>query len=320
MKMNKAQTCKSSYETGGNRLRTSRFWFHYKPDFSVEEMIQEHLKLYEETDMDIIKIMQDYPYPVTGEIHCAEDWYQIGIRGTDSEELKKTTDVIRGIRQRAGNDVPIFQTMFGPFKAASIAFGDEVLMKYSKEAPEAVRQVFRIWQTLLRLGRQLIWKPGADGIYYSAQFGEEGRFSKEEWEYLVRPFDLQILQVAENMEEKYNILHICGEPEYAFHTHVDWFYDYPADLANWSVKDNGYSLEKGREHFSCAILGGLNNKGNILHGPKEEIRKEVHEVLECFGTRGIMIGADCTIQGEGIRLDHIREAVEAAHTYKKGEE
>mgnify|MGYP000741946246 CR=1 FL=1 len=54
--------------------------------------------------------------------------------------------------------------------------------------------------------------------------------------------------------------------------------------------------------------------------PKEEIRKEVQAVLEDFGTKGIMIGADCTIQGEGIRLDYIREAVEAAHTYRKGDE
>ena len=44
------------------------------------------LKLYRETDMDVIKIMQDYAYPVTGEIHCADDWFHIGIKGTASKE------------------------------------------------------------------------------------------------------------------------------------------------------------------------------------------------------------------------------------------
>ena len=230
------------------------------------------------------------------------------------------TEVIRGIREQAGDDVLLFQTMFGPFKAASIAFGDDVLMKYSKEAPEAVRAGVQKLADGLEAWAEAYLDAGADGIYYSAQYGEKGRFTKEEWEQLVRPFDLQILQAADRKKDKYNILHICGEPEYAFKTHVDWFYDYPADLVNWSVKDNGYSLKKGRENFSCAILGGLNNKGNILKGPKEEIRKEVQAVLEDFGTKGIMIGADCTIQGEGIRLDYIREAVEAAHTYRKGDE
>ena len=88
---------------------------------------------------------------------------------------------------------------------------------------------------------------------------------------------------------------------------------------NWSVKDNGYGLERGQDYFKAGILGGMDNKGNILKGPKEAIRKEVTDILDRFGTRGIMIGADCTIQGEGIRLDFIREAVEAAHKYRKKE-
>ena len=123
------------------------------------------------------------------------------------------TAVIRGIKERAGEEVLIFQTMFGPFKAASIAFGDDVLMKYSKEAPEAVMAGIKNLADGLEAWAKAYLDAGADGIYYSAQFGEEGRFSKEEWEQLVRPFDLQILQVAEQRKDKYNILHICGEPE-----------------------------------------------------------------------------------------------------------
>ncbi len=293
------------------------FWFHYKPDYTVEEMAEAHLKLFRETDMDVIKIMQDYMYPVEGEIRCADDWYKIRVKGTDSEEFQKLTKVIRLIRKEAGDDVMLFQTMFGPFKAASIAFGDDVLMKYSKEAPEAVAAGIKIIADELEKWAKGYLEAGADGIYYSAQFGEEGRFSKEEWEKLVKPYDLQILNVADKMEEKYNILHICGEPEYKFKTHVDWFADYPGDLVNWSVKDNGYSLEKGRETFKRAILGGMNNKGNVLNGPEEAIEDEVKAILDAFGTEGIMIGADCTIQGKNIRLDYIRKAVETAHNYKK---
>ena len=113
------------------------FWFHYKSDYTVQQMIDEHMKLFRTTDMDIVKIMQDYPYPISGKITCADDWYHIQVKGTDSEEFAKMAEIIRGIRKEAGKDVLIFQTMFGPFKAASMTFGDDVLMKYSKEAPEA---------------------------------------------------------------------------------------------------------------------------------------------------------------------------------------
>lgn len=293
------------------------FWFHYRSDYTPQQMIDAHLELFRETDMDVIKIMQDYPYPISGEIKSAEDWYKIQVKGTDSEEFAKMAEIIKGIRKEAGEDVLIFQTMFGPFKAASMTFGDDVLMKYSKEAPEAVEAGVKIIADALEEWTKGYLDAGADGIYYSAQFGEVGRFTEEEWSRLVRPFDLQILNVADQAQDKYNILHICGEPEYDFHTYVDRFKTYPADLVNWSVKDNHYSLEKGRETFSAAVLGGMNNKGNILKGPKEAIEAEVKGILDAFGTTGIMVGADCTIQGEGIRLDYIKAAVDAAHNYKK---
>jgi len=293
------------------------FWFHYSSKYSVEEMIDAHMKLYWETGMDIVKIMQDYRYPISGKITCEQDWYDISIKGVDSDEFEKMAAVIRGIRARAGTDVLIFQTMFGPFKAASIAFGEDTLMKYSREAPEAVTAGIKIIADGLEQWAEKYLEAGADGIYYSAQYSELGRFTRKEWEKLVKPFDLQILNVAERTPEKFNILHICGEPEYDFKTHIDRYGDYPADLVNWSVKDNGYSLERGRDFFKAGILGGMDNKGNILRGPKEKIEEEVRSILDRFGTTGIMIGADCTIQGENIRLDYIKAAVDAAHNYHK---
>ena len=86
-------------------------------------------------------------------------------------------------------------------------------------------------------------------------------------------------------------------------------------MVNWSVKDNDFSLAQGKELFKRPILGGLNNKGNILNGSDEEICAEVKASIESFGSASMMIGADCTIQGEGISLDRIQTAVEAAHSF-----
>ena len=68
------------------------------------------------------------------------------------------------------------------FKAASMTFGDDVLMKYSKEAPEAVAAGVKIIADALEEWTKGYLEAGADGIYYSAQFGEIGRFEKNEWE------------------------------------------------------------------------------------------------------------------------------------------
>lgn len=315
--MNKKERLKAVMKREAVDYVPAGFWFHYNSSYSVKEMIDAHCRLYEETGMDVIKIMQDYMYPVSGTITCAEDWFHVGLKGVGSEEFAKMTEVIRGIRERVGEEVLIFQTMFGPFKAASIAFGEETLMKYSREAPEAVAAGVKILADGLEQWAKGYLEAGADGIYYSAQYGEVGRFTKKEWEHLVKPYDLQVLKVAEKEKEKYNILHICGEPEYRFATHIDRFGEYPADLVNWSVKDNCYGLERGRDFFSAGILGGMDNKGNVLKGPAGKIEEEVKTILDRFGTMGIMIGADCTIQGENIRLDYIKAAVDTAHHYQK---
>lgn len=125
------------------------FWFHYKSDYTVQQMIDEHMKLFRTTDMDIIKIMQDYPYPISGKITCADDWYHIQVKGTDSEEFAKMAEIIRGIRKEAGKDVLIFQTMFGPFKAASMTL---------KKLQKQLRLVLRLLQMHWKSGQRDIWR------------------------------------------------------------------------------------------------------------------------------------------------------------------
>lgn len=291
------------------------FWFHYPHDLTAEETAREHLKLFRHTDQDIMKIMQDFMYPISGKITCEADWYKIKFESPSSAAFQKQAEVIKRILDDMGGEAFAVQTMFGPFKAASFAFGDELLMEHAKRYPDAVASgvhtIAEMWVEWANAYMDL----GLDGIYYTAQFGETGRFTDEEWEKLVKPSDLLALSAAEKRAGKFNVLHICGEPEYQFRVELDRFKEYPGAIVNWSVKDNHLSLTEGSKLFHRPILGGLNNKGNILKGDDASIRAEVKEAIDGFGSTSMMIGADCTIQGEGISLDRIRTAVEAAHEY-----
>lgn len=293
------------------------FWFHYDSNFTEKEMIEAHLHLFKETDMDVVKVMQDYRYPIVGQIKSTSDWYKLKMLGVDSAEFKKLESVLKGIVERLNGEAMAFQTMFGALKTTATAFGNELMMTHFKEDPKAVIAGVSVIAEVLAQWAQGYLDAGADGIYYAAQFGEVGRFTFDEWSQLVRASDLKVLEVAKTNKDKYNILHICGEPDYDFDVHIDRYGDYPSDIVNWSVKDTKYSLEKGRDFFKKPILGGLNNKGNILNGTDGEIIAEVNSVIDKFGQKGLMIGADCTIQGENISLDKIRTAVQAAHSYSK---
>ncbi len=291
------------------------FWFHYPGSLSPKEMAEIHLKLYRETDMDVIKVMQDYRYVSNSKVVEPDDWYKIEFPGTECESFNKLKEVVELIKKDVGNEVLVFQTMFSPFKAASMIFGDDILMEHCKTAPEAVAAGIKIIADKLELWAKGFLDAGADGIYFSGQFAEVGRFTYDEWAMLVMPYDVQILKVAENATDKYNMLHICGEPDFDFKSHIDRYGVYPSDIVNWSVKDNHYELERGRDYFKKPVLGGMNNKGNILNGSDESIRAEVKSIIDSFGTKGLMLGADCTIQGENISIEKIAVAVKAAHDY-----
>ena len=92
----------------------------------------------------------------------------------------------------------------------------------------------------------------------------------------------------------------------------------PLVLASTAFLCIGAYLSREQEEY-----GIRTQDYNILIDPtqasksiSDEIFFEVKEILDTFGTAGIMIGADCTIQGRDIHLEHIRTAVRAAHNYK----
>ncbi len=294
------------------------FWFHYKSDFDTARMAEEHIRTFRETGVDIYKVMQDYIQNIDVVVQTPKDWNRVKFPGRSSPEYKKLVEVLKRILDATGHDALTFQTMFGPLKTAVQTYGYDLVMAHAKEAPDLVAAaVMGIAEAQTEWAAGFI-EAGADGLFYAGQFSEPGRFTKAEFDKLAAAGDLMVLKAAESCGGR-NILHICGEPDYQFRSTPEWYTAYPFAIINWSVKDTGIPLKKGRELFrNKPVLGGMNNKANILKGSNESIREEVKTVMDSLeNLEGFMLGADCTIQGEGISHEKIRVAVDAAHDFGK---
>ena len=90
-------------------------------------------------------------------------------------------------------------------------------------------------------------------------------------------------------------------------------YSVYADVVNWGVYEAPFSLEMGKELFAGkTIMGGLpNHHGALVEGSKTEIEAEVKKVVDTFGRKGLILGADCTLSTQQDRTK-VRMAVEAA--------
>ena len=82
------------------------------------------------------------------------------------------------------------------------------------------------------------------------------------------------------------------------------------------------SLAEGRIFFGDkACLGGfeslhregMNHQGLLHNGTEEEIKAFTRDVILTFGKRGLLLGADCTVNSN-IEHERIRWVVEAARS------
>lgn len=297
------------------------FWFHYPADWDADRTARAHVELYRQLDNDIIKVMDDcFGCAVTQDIKIekASDWRKVKLPGRDCGQYRKMEQVIRLIREETGGEVMIFPTMWSPFKLASFTYvfggsSDAVFMEHCAQDPESVLAGVQALADTLTQWAQGYLEAGAAGIYYSGQFSEPQRFDVSTWERLVKPSDLQVLNAVKE-HGGYNILHICGEQEHGFQSSPRRYRDYPADLINWDTHRAGMTLEEGRELFQKPVLGGLDNHGLLLEGSLEDIAAETRRVMEGFGRRGFMLGADCTVPA-GIEIARLKAAVDAAKAY-----
>lgn len=291
-------------------------WYHFSPKLSAEEAADAHFDYVKSVDLDLIKIMYDNTYVLEQKIQKPSDWYKIKPLGKTSPFYCKQRDILRRLAQKGAGEYPIWMTMFGAFKLAVMATSDAMVMAHSREDPDAVcAGVAAIADSLCDWAEGYL-SEGADAIFYSAQFGEIGRFTKDAWRKLVRPYDLKVLSVAEQTNGKYNVLHLCGEPEYGYRVHLDRFADYPGSMVNWAIYPNGYALERGADLFERPVMGGLDNHGVMAHGSDEEVAQAVRELLDRYGSKGFMIGADCSIESPAC-TGRIRKAVETVKAYKQ---
>ena len=78
-------------------------------------------------------------------------------------------------------------------------------------------------------------------------------------------------------------------------------------------------MGEGEEIFGhrCVIGGFDNNADGVLYsGTKEEVQAETRAILDRAGTRGVILGADCTVPKD-IDPERFNWVRDAAAEYKK---
>lgn len=280
------------------------FWLHFPPEKKQAiAAVKAHMSFYRATGVDFLKVMNEHPYRANASITTPEDWAAIQPAPLSAPFYQEQLDEISRIADSIADDCLVITTIFGPFSSGNHA-SDNKVTAHLKLNPVAVsRGLGAIAESLAQFAGACI-EAGAAGIYYSAQGGEEERFTTDEFETYIKPHDLTVLNAIKDKGE-FNLLHVCGD-----NIRLASYADYPSHAVNWAATKHNLDLKQGYSLFRRTVVGGLNDRGVIVNGSPAEIQKAVRQIIGDFGTRALMIGADCTVP-TNINLGNIRTAVEA---------
>ena len=308
------------------------FWFHF---VTLEEKgqglnnprifqksVEGHRKYVERIHPDFVKIMSDgffiYPSNVYSPLVASiQELASIESIGENHPWIQQQVEVVQAIRATFTEDIASFYNIFSPISYLKRWFrteasrGDKEVADLFLENPELFREILDvIAEDIAILTKKIIQDGGADGIYLSTQEIQDERITAELYQTYIEPSNIKVLEAA-NQAGGVNILHICGFQGAS--NNVTIFKDYPAQVFNWATHHEAVSLPQGQELFhGKAVLGGFENgKQSMLYGgTKAALQEETKRLLAEAGTRGVLLGADCTVPDEFEleRLDWIRQA------------
>ena len=294
------------------------FWHHFPGEnWTGQNNIDSHIRYYKTLNLDFLKIMCDgfFEYPFSTPIKTASDWGRIRPLGKDSPWVRDQIERAKVINDVFQADRVCLYNVFVPFTIIRHSTSSPLVMAHLAENPAAIHHAMKVVASdSIDLIRGLMEEAGCDGLYLPLQGAEFGRFTREQYDEVVRPYDKLIYDLS-NFYSDYNIAHLCawaGDPN-----QLEFWRDVPVKCVNWAVSIEKMSLPEGRKFFGGkTCLGGFDNRptGLLCTGSKEHIKRYTRQLIKSYGTTGLILGADCTIPAD-IDYDRIRWVIEAAEEY-----
>ncbi|HEY6332552.1 MAG TPA: uroporphyrinogen decarboxylase family protein [Blastocatellia bacterium] len=267
------------------------FWYH----FGLQHMpgnahAQAEIDFYRAYDLDFLKVMNDYPFPLPRAVAAVEsedDWRKIEpVDGKDACWGEELTALSR-IHDAIGKETIFIETIFSPWTTARRLAKSGGLSEAMSRFPEALLAAMdNIATSLAAYAREAVGR-GASGIFLSLGAATDDVMTREDYETWCRPFDLKVLNAVS--DAPFNVLHIHGN-----RIHFDAVADYPAKALNWSHHSAPPSLKDGKAFSGKTVMGGV-NEGTASHVSAPEIARQVQETISSIGTRGLIVTPGCSV-------------------------
>ena len=268
-------------------------WYHFGNQHApAERTAQVHLEFFEHYDLDLLKLMNDYDYPMP-------DGMEVIATAADLTRLKpfdpadtpfgtqlRTVEIVAGaLRGKA----LFLDTVFNAWNTLKRNLVREAMPALMAQHPAALEAALGVVNANLIRYAQASLARGAAGIFLSDAAGTERKMpaaseslTLEQYERFMRPFDLQLLEAIRGKGECH-VLHAHGE-----HLYFDRLLDYSAHALSWADLNGSPSIAEARRRTTMTLMAGLNHV-KFAEESATLVRAQVKRALmEGGGTRFIL--------------------------------
>ena len=284
-------------------------WRHFPVDDQSPDRLAAAIINYQTTfDYDLVKVtpassfclrdwgIQDYwmgdpegTRVYSGPIlHIAENWVDLPVLNPTKGFLGQQLQVLRTVTSHFSPHTPVLQTIFSPMAQAKNLAGKESLLAMMRSHPESLHAGLR---TITRTTVQFIQacvEIGIDGIFYAIQHAQSSLLSETEFDVFCRPYDLEILSVAQSLW--LNMVHIHGEEIY-----FSKVSQYPVQVLNWHDRQTFPEITEARKQFHGVLCGGLSRLESMVLGDPDVIKLEAKNAILDSGGSRFILGTGCVV-------------------------
>ena len=281
-------------------------WRHWPgDDQDANALAAAHLKWQQDYDWDILKVGPASSYSVVDwgvqdrwvghiegtreyiqrPIQQPEDWAKLQPLDPTRGMLGTQLEALRLVKKAVGDSVPVLATIFAPLSQAKHLADNEPMITHLRSQPELFRKGQEaITESTLRF-IEAAKKIGIDGIFYAIQHARYPLLSRAEYEEWGRPFDLKILNAAQDLW--LNMVHL-----HSTDVMFDLIADYPVQLLNWHDRETGISLADGLQQFKGAASGGVDHWTLHQESPENTLAEVKDAIAQTNGCR-LLLGTGC---------------------------
>ncbi len=266
-------------------------WYHFGMQHaSGERTAQAHLEFFGAYDLDLLKVMNDYDYPMPEGMEVmttAEDLKRLTPLDITRTPLGRQLKAIELISKGLQGKALFVDTVFNAWNTLKRNLVKEAIGRLMADHPEAVLAALKVINANLIQYALASLERGSAGIFFSVPATGESLYP-EQYEKFMRPFDLEFLRAIRGKGE-FHILHAHGEKLY-----FERLLDYPVGAISWADLNGGPTLAEARKKTDLTLMAGLDHI-KFPNLSAQMIRDQVRLALSQAGSTKFILAPGCAV-------------------------